>query len=70
MVNIVHCHWNDFRYPKIPVYINSIRFIDDLRMLKIWCCAAEWCEDVPKFSLHLPVRMLGCTADGYSVKEN
>ena len=27
--------WNDFRYPKTTVYINnSIRFIDDLRMLE------------------------------------
>ena len=25
--------WNEFRYPRITVYVNSIRFIDDLRML-------------------------------------
>ena len=39
VVNIVHCHWNDFRYSKVPVYINSIRFIDDLR---IWRCSISF----------------------------
>ena len=44
VVNIVHCHWNDFRYPKILVYFNSIRFIDDLRMLKklVLCRRVVW----------------------------
>lgn len=36
--------WNNFRYPRITLYINSIIFIDDLRMLEIvsrvvWRCS-------------------------------
>lgn len=27
--------WNDIRYPKIRVYINSTGFIGDLRMLEV-----------------------------------
>ena len=27
--------WNNIRYPKSTVYINSTRIIDDLHMLKI-----------------------------------
>ena len=50
VVSIFHCHWNDFRYPKILVYINSIRFIDDLRMLKnlVLCRRVVWrCSKIP-----------------------
>ena len=28
-------NWNDFRYSRITVYVNSIRFTNDLRLLEI-----------------------------------